>query len=162
MSSEISLKNILDEFEGKDSEELKNLYKSYIQSDDLSDRQAAEIKAIYQLLKERDERIPAQEEIENTEREEIDEGSEKENGVKGKEDEVVSVRDKLDRIIAKIDQEGDKEWRYTIVSGPVLGGQNKLQSKLNRLGRNGWELVDTQRHSVMGKQQAVCFLKKKK
>jgi len=74
---------------------------------------------------------------------------------------------KEERILEKLSDIEDKigkkeEWKHKIVTGPVLSGEEKLQSKLNRLGNIGWELVDTQRHSIMGKQKAVCFLKKKK
>ncbi len=55
----------------------------------------------------------------------------------------------------------ERDWKYKIIKGPVLSGQDDLNSRLNRLGNNGWELVDTQRHSIAGKQHAVCFLKKR-
>ena len=69
------------------------------------------------------------------------------------------ILEKLSHIEDKI---GDSvNYKYKIVSGPVLSGSEKLQRKLNRLGNSGWELVDTQRHSIAAKQHAVCFLKKK-
>lgn len=54
------------------------------------------------------------------------------------------------------------DWQYKIISGPILSGEEQLIEKLNQLGKQGWELVDTQRHSIMGSQHAVCFLKKPK
>ncbi len=60
---------------------------------------------------------------------------------------------------------GDKEekqyWKHKIISGPILSGSEKLQKRLNELGNSGWKLVDTQRHSIAGKQEAVCFLRKR-
>jgi len=79
-----------------------------------------------------------------------------------KKDNIVTVRDKLDKLIGKVDQDEDKnQWEHKIISGPVLSGQDELEEKLDSLGEYGWELVDTQRHSVMSKQHAVCFLKRK-
>ena len=54
------------------------------------------------------------------------------------------------------------KWDHKIVRGPVLSGQGKLSKKLQGLGDLGWQLVDTQRHSIGGKQHAVCFLKRKR
>jgi len=49
---------------------------------------------------------------------------------------------------------------HKIISGPVLSGQEQLEKELSRLGDRGWGLIDTQRHSIAGKQHAVCFLRK--
>ena len=56
---------------------------------------------------------------------------------------------------------GKSEWEHKIVTGDVLSGSNTLEATLESLGKSGWELVDTQRHSIMGKQKAICFLKKR-
>lgn len=85
-------------------------------------------------------------------------------------DKLDEVNDQLSKLLAlqnqiieQMDQEeGGSRWKHKIISGPVLSGQDKLQNKLNELGKSGWELVDTQRHSIAAKQHAVCFLKKKK
>ena len=53
-----------------------------------------------------------------------------------------------------------EKWLHKVVSKPVLSNQKELQNKLNKLGRKGWRLIDTQRHSIAGKQHAVCFLRK--
>lgn len=54
----------------------------------------------------------------------------------------------------------EKSLTHKIISGPILSGQDELEEKLNELGKSGWVLVDTQRHSIAGKQHAVCFLRK--
>jgi len=70
------------------------------------------------------------------------------------------ILEKLSDIEDKLGEK--KKWEHRIVTGPVLSGEGKLRSKLDRLGKLGWELVDTQRHSIMGSQHAVCFLKRRK
>jgi len=146
------------------NETLKRIYKE----NDRSKYSAESIEIAKEILQERDEKIPEQEEVKGKKNNYVEtkEANGKNKGEaknEKKEKEVVSIRDKLDELIAKVDQEDDEgRWKYKIISGPILSGESKLQSKLNKLGRSGWELVDTQRHSMMGSQHAVCFLKKKK
>lgn len=69
---------------------------------------------------------------------------------------------RLELLGQKVPPAQQDTWEYMIISGPVLAGQELLVEQLNRLGLEGWELVDTQRHSIGGKQVAVCFLKRKR
>ncbi len=143
--------------EGLPAKTLREIYRK----NDQTKYSAQTIKFAKEILEERGEEIPEQEEVK--EAKESEESKEEKEKSDKEEEEIVTVRDKLDKIIEQMDQEGgESRWKHKIISGPVLSGQSKLQSKLNKLGKSGWELVDTQRHSIGGKQHAVCFLKKEK
>ncbi len=131
----MSLEEVMSELEEKDSQELKDMYAEYNELDDLSKRQQMKMTAIHQLLKGRGERVLA--------------------------DGSVSKVKKVNKTSVNKSSKSKGHWKHKVVTEPVLSNQKKLQDKLNRLGKTGWKLVDTQRHSMAGKQHAVCFLRKK-
>jgi len=124
------IKDLINAYEDEGSEELKKRYVEKYNTDDLDEYGQDQLKAIYEVLKGRGESVP----------------------------------EKYTKYISKASSNKSarqgKEIEHKIVSGPVLSGQDKLKKKLNRLGNKGWGLIDTQRHSIAGKQHAVCFLRK--
>lgn len=140
---------------------LKKIYRE----NDRTKYTSQSIKIAKEILEERGEEIPEQEVAkgEESESEKDEDGGNKKSEDEKDEEEVVGIRDKLDQLIDKIDQKENKSrWKHKIISGPILSSQEELEEELNDLGESGWELVDTQRHSIAAKQHAVCFLKKKK
>ena len=124
------IKDLINAYQDEDSEELKKRYVEKSNTDDLDEYAQDQLKAIYQVLKGRGESVP-------------------ENYTKY-----------LRKAHSNKSARQSKKIKHKIVSGPVLSGQDQLKKKLSRLGDRGWSLIDTQRHSIAGKQHAVCFLRK--
>jgi hypothetical protein len=46
------------------------------------------------------------------------------------------------------------EYKVIVISGPMVGNRDKIETKLNGLGKDGWELIDFEESSYVLKRPA--------